>query len=348
MSTKASTPPPAPAPAAIGLSVVVIGRNEGQRLLACLQSLEAADWCGLTIERIYVDSDSTDGSPEVAERMGAKVIRLRPERPCAAVGRNAGLAQAQGQWVLFLDGDTLLDPNFVRAALATLTQRPEGAVVWGHRRERHPEHSIYNRVLDLDWVYAPGDTDFCGGDALFRMSALKASGGFDDSLIAGEEPELCARLRALGWRIIHIDAPMTEHDLAITRWSAYWRRAERAGHAYAEVSHRLAHTATPLWQDDARRNRHRALVLLFGLGLILFSGLMAWWWLLGVLLLGASALVLRSAWRARWKSNHALTLLLYAVHVQLQQLPIAWGQLRWWWSHRQGQQRGLMDYKRGS
>jgi GT2 family glycosyltransferase len=244
-----------------------------------------------------------------------------------------------------LDGDTVLHPDFVPTALAEMTRCPDAAAVWGHRRERHPEHSIYNRVLDLDWVYAPGDTEFCGGDALFRRAALHATGGFDEGLIAGEEPELCARLRALGWRIRHIDAPMTAHDLAITRWRAYWQRAERAGHAYAEVSHRLAHTATPLWQSDARRNRHRAGVLVAGWGGVLGAALMGWWGLLGLLLAGASALVLRSAWRARWKSHNPTTLLLYALHVHLQQLPIAWGQLRWWWSHRQGQPRGLVDYK---
>ena len=61
------------------------------------------------------------------------------------------------------------------------TAGPKVAVVWGHRREIHPEQSIYNRVLDLDWIYAPGPTLFCGGDALFRRSVLTATNGFDAS-----------------------------------------------------------------------------------------------------------------------------------------------------------------------
>ena len=98
----------------------------------------------------------------------------------------------------------------------------------------HPEHSLYNRVLDLDWIYAPGDTDYCGGDVLMRRCALEQVDGFDPTLIAGEEPELCRRLRHCGYRILHIDSPMTGHDLNITRFSQYWRRALRAGHAYAK------------------------------------------------------------------------------------------------------------------
>jgi len=327
------------------ISVVVIGRNEGERLPQCLHSVQAADTGGNAIELIYVDSDSTDRSPERARALGARVLRVRPIRPSAAIGRNAGWRAATGSHVLFLDGDTVLERDFLPAALRELNTSPEIAVVWGHRREIAAWASLYNRALDLDWIYPPGDTEFCGGDALFLREVLERSGGFDDTLIAGEEPELCARLRAMGYRIRHIDVPMTGHDLAITHWRQYWRRAERAGHAYAEISARFADTTSPLWSRESRRNLwHGGLVAggLAGIPLAVVSGIPG---LAVAGVVAAAGIVGRTAWRARWKGANPGTLLAYALHSHLQQVPILWGQLAWRRSRRRGRVRGLIEYK---
>lgn len=228
---------------------------------------------GGPVELIYVDSASTDGSPERAAALGATVITVHPERPSAALGRNAGWRAARAPLVLFLDGDTILHPRFVADSLPEF-QNPPVTVVWGHRREIHPEASLYNRgAPDLDWIYPPGPSEFCGGDALMRRVALEAVDGFDATLIAGEEPDLCRRLRARGGLILHVDRPMTGHDLAMTRWRQYWRRAVRAGHAYAEVAARFRATDTPLWEREVKRNRVHAGVLLLLL-LVAVAGLL--------------------------------------------------------------------------
>ncbi|TVQ37803.1 MAG: glycosyltransferase family 2 protein, partial [Wenzhouxiangella sp.] len=327
------------------LSVVVIGRNEGRRLENCLRSVQAADTGGLSMELIYVDSASSDGSPERAASLGARVLHVDPPRPAAAIGRNAGWRAARGQYVLFLDGDTLLERNFLPQACQEMATDPTIAAVWGHRREIATSASIYNRTLDLDWIYPPGDSEFCGGDALFRRQALETEHGYDDALIAGEEPELCARLRARGWRIRHIDCAMTGHDLAMTRFGQYWRRAERAGHAYADVAHRLADSPVGLWQDECRRNARRMAIFAAG-GVVLLAALLsATWWLMLALAGLALILVLRSAWRARWKKASPGTLLAYALHSHLQQVPIFWGQMRWRLDRYRGRQRQLIEYK---
>ena len=329
----------------IDISVVVIGRNEGARLSRCLESVRQADWQGLRWELLYVDSHSGDGSPEAARRLGAQVLSLGDQPPCAAAGRNIGWRAARGAQVLFLDGDTQLDPHFVARARAVLNAEPRLVAVWGHRRESHPEQSIYTRVLDLDWVFAPGRVDYFGGDALVRRQALADVGGFDDTLVAGEEPELCRRLRAAGWQIEHIDAPMTRHDLAITTARAWWKRAERAGLAYAQVAARYAHTPDPLWQAEARRNRRHAGVLLAGLGLF---GLAAWLQpaAAAALVLAALGLWTRSARRCRWKCPDQPALAwAYAAHSHLQQLPILAGQWRWWRLQRARSVPELIEYK---
>ena len=327
------------------VSVVVIGRNEGERLRHCLESIAQMNHPTFNFEILYVDSGSTDNSIALAKELGATVIALHPERPSAALGRNAGWRAALGETILFLDGDTILNPDFVSAALLRLAD-PEVAVVWGHRRELCPQKSIYIRVLDLDWIYAPGFTLYCGGDALFRHSVLAATGGFDETLIAGEEPELCRRIAALGFKILHIDHPMTGHDLAITRWRQYWKRSTRAGHAYAEVSQRLDASGQTFWADEVRRNRNRALTLiaLCLLGLLGSILLRSLWPALAVLLF-FTAISLRSALKARWKSSDPLTLFLYGIHSHLQQIPIYYGQFQYRWNRRKGKRVRLLEYK---
>jgi len=326
------------------ISVVVIGRNEGERLRRCLQSVFDMDRGNFDIEVIYADSGSIDGSVALAQLMGARTIILHPERPSAALGRNAGWRAAGGSIVLFLDGDTILHPRFVADSLVEFSDR-EIAVVWGHRRELYPERSIYIRTLDLDWIYAAGKTPYCGGDALFLRDVLAQVNGFDETLIAGEEPELCRRIAALGYSILHVDRPMTGHDLAIHRWSQYWRRSTRAGHAFAEVSDRFK-AIGQFWTEESKRNRNRALILV-GLLLIGLLGsilLLSPWPLVAVLVFFA-LLAMRSAWKSRWKTKDVIALALYGIHSHLQQIPIYVGQLQYKLNRRRGKRAMLVEYK---
>jgi cellulose synthase/poly-beta-1,6-N-acetylglucosamine synthase-like glycosyltransferase len=328
------------------VSVVVIGRNEGQRLRRCLESVKAMRTNTWSFEVIYADCGSIDGSLALAAELGAETVALTPERPTAALTRNAGWRLARGEYVLFLDGDTILAPEFVQAALPEFKDATVG-VVWGHRREIHPRHSIYNRVLDLDWVYAPGFTPFCGGDAIFRYAALEQSHGFDETLIAGEEPELCRRLVGAGWKILHIDCAMTGHDLAVLKFAQYWRRATRAGHAYAEVSERFRASGDPFWTEEVSRNRDRAVLLAGGPLLAIITSLaLGSAWPMVACALAFVMLIIRTAWKARWKSANRLTLLLYGVHSHLQQIPIAVGQMQFYQNRRLGTRAALVEYKR--
>jgi glycosyltransferase involved in cell wall biosynthesis len=338
---------PAEHPEPPTVSVVIIGRNEGERLGRCLASVRAVDGADGKIELIYVDSASTDGSTSLAAEAGAQVLGIDSSNPTAALGRNAGWRAAQGEFILFLDGDTILHPGFLGLALDAIAADPTIAAVWGHRREIHTDRSIYNRVLDLDWVYAPGITEFCGGDVLMRRSALVAVDGFDPSLIAGEEPELCRRLRSQGYSILHIDAPMTGHDLAMFHFSQYWRRAIRAGHAYAEVSRRFRDTLDPFWEPQRRQNFVRggfwalSLILATACSLVFRSPLPIAAWIALLIVLAT-----RTAWLARWKSNSVGTLFLYGVHSHLQQMPILVGQLQFARGAKSGTSRKLIEYKR--
>jgi glycosyltransferase involved in cell wall biosynthesis len=332
-------------PTPVAVSVVVIGRNEGTRLQRCLHSVRQSHWGDTQHELIYVDSRSSDDSVASAKALGAQVIELIDASPCAAKARNLGWQAARGAYVLFLDGDTELHPEFVSRALSTLAE-PKLCAAWGHRRESCPQQSLYTRVLDLDWVYPTGRTLYFGGDVLVRRAALAQVDGFDPSLKAGEEPELCARLRAAGWEIEHIDEPMTLHDLAVTSLRAYWLRAYRSGIAYAEVAERMRLRGDVLWQHEARRDfRHG---LLFCASPVLLLGALCWQPALALTLLTlALVYLLRTALRCAWKAPGQWSLCAqYAVHAHFQKIPALFGQLKWRQAVRQQSEIALVDYKK--
>lgn len=198
---------------------------------------------------VYVDSGSTDSSVAMAGQRGVAVVGLDMSLPfTAARARNAGFRELLMLSptlpnVLFVDGDCEVAPGWPAVALVFLDSHPEVAAVCGRRRERFPERSIYNRLCDIEWDAPTGEVRYCGGDVMMRASALQAAGGYRDDLIAGEEPELCVRLRQAGWRIWRLPDEMTLHDAALLRFGQWWKRAQRGGHAFAEGAQ--LHGATP-------------------------------------------------------------------------------------------------------
>jgi glycosyltransferase involved in cell wall biosynthesis len=215
---------------------VVIGRNEGARLELCLRSALA-----VSKRVIYADSASTDGSVGTAERLGVAVVPLPPDgRLTAARGRNAGYHELRARFpecetVQFLDGDCILQSGWIPAGLQFLEAHRDVAVVCGRRFEAHADASIYNALCDDEWDTPVGEARECGGDALVRCVALDQIGGYNTDLLAGEEPEMTARMRAAGWRIWRIDVPMSEHDAKILSIRQWWRRTQRGGFGYAQV-----------------------------------------------------------------------------------------------------------------
>jgi glycosyltransferase involved in cell wall biosynthesis len=235
------------------LGFVIIGRNEGTRLGRCLRA-------ALSISQhvIYADSASTDGSPELAARLGVTVVALPADgQLSAARGRNAGYAELKNRFpecesVQFLDGDCILQPGWIEAALSFLQERSEVGVVCGRRFEAHPDASIYNALCDAEWNTPVGEATECGGDALVRTKAFDQVGGYRSTLRAGEEPEMTARMRAVGWKIWRIDVPMTEHDAKILSLGQWWRRTQRGGYGYAQAWEATKHLPERLYGRNLR------------------------------------------------------------------------------------------------
>ena len=325
------------------IGVVVIGRNEGNRLKECLLSV-----LGQVKTIVYVDSASTDGSVELALSLGIEVVELDLSIPfTAARARNAGFEyllqiEPSVEFVQFVDGDCLVVEGWLEKATRVLNYNSKVVVVCGRRREEFPINSVYNRLCDIEWNTPVGEAKACGGDAMMRVSALKQVGGFNPTLIAGEEPELCVRLRQAGGKIMRIDAEMTLHDAQITHFKQWWKRSIRNGHAYAEGAWLHGKPPEKHWLKESRRIWVWGFVLPF---LAIVSS-----WFVGVislvlLLIAYGILFYRVYKYARTRAIPSEDALFYSLFCVLDKSPQLIGQIQFHISRLLGRKSTIVEYK---
>ena len=326
-------------PDAVPFGIVAIGRNEGERLKHCLRSAVGA------AAMVYVDSGSSDGSVEWARSQGVDVIELdRVIALTAARARNRGFKRLRElvphiKYVQFIDGDCELDREWPSHALRFLEDHHEYCAVFGRRRERYPDRSIYNCLCDNEWNVPVGAARACGGDVMMRVDAFEQVRGYRDDLIAGEEPELCLRLRRSGWRIWRLDSEMTRHDAHIITFSQWWRRTVRSGYAFAQGA--ALHAGKPerhwVWESCRAWLWAICLPLVIVACSILFS---AWAWLL---LLVYPAQIVRQILRSSGETmNHRIAIGFFQV---MARFPEACGQILYVRDRLVTRQAKLIEYK---
>ena len=321
---------------------MVIGRNEGARLRRSLESLHAVRPAAL-----YVDSASSDGSAALARGLGFAVLELGDDgRLTAARARNAGgeeVVQRRGgvEFVQFMDGDCALEAGWLEAGYTEMKSRPEAAVVFGRVQELEREASAFNRLCDIEWQSPVGEVAGCGGIALMRVAALRQVGAFDVNIVAGEDTELCARLRFAGWTIRHVATPMVRHDAAMHSVKQWWRRNLRAGYGFAQVGEK--HRGSPEQPFAAKRRSN--LVWAGGLPLLVVAA--------APLTAGASLVLAAAYGGLAWKVYRvkragglaARDARLYALHCVLAKFPQLLGQARYRVDHLLGRAPQLIEHK---
>jgi GT2 family glycosyltransferase len=324
------------------LGIVTIGRNEGERLRRCLTSL-----VGKGMPVVYVDSNSTDDSVSRARFVGAEVVELDLAQPvCVPRARNEGFERLcqidpEVQFVQFVDGDCEVVDGWLDKGLHVLHERPDVALVTGRRRERFPEKSIYNRLADIEWDMPLGEIKGSHGDIMVRADAFRQTGGFDASVLVGEDYELCLRLRKNGWILLRIDAEMTIHDMGMTRFGQWWRRCVRSGYGFAEGA--LLHGKPPErhWVRDVRS------IIFWGIALpLLILGLL--WPTRGLSLLLALAYplqTLRIGRRHRQAGMAPRDAWLYGLACTVARFPHAFGLARFWIGRPLGWNKRIIEYK---
>ena len=329
------------------VGVVTIGRNEGDRLVRCLESLRTHLPGHIPI--VYVDSGSSDDSVYEARRRNADVVSLDMSVPfTAARARNAGFERLmaiapQTQYVQFIDGDCELLPGWMNAATEYLAHHPETAIVFGRLRERFPHASTYNQLADMEWNVPVGQVLACGGISLMRTAVLKAANGFNPQLICGEEPELCIRIKRAGWNIQCIDSEMAMHDMDMHRFGQWWKRSVRGGWAVAQ--------GCDMYGRAAERYKFKAHISgwVWGAVLPLIALLTAGitYGLSLVLCLVLYALQIFRICRCRQqRGDTAQQSLQYAYFCVLSKLPQAIGQGKYWLNRWQNEPAQLIEYKK--
>ncbi|TAK13897.1 MAG: glycosyltransferase [Anaerolineae bacterium] len=217
------------------LDLILIGRNEARHLPATLQAAQAAaarlhaalGWQTLTW---YVDSDSSDGSPDIAAAHGARVLLAHPGYHSAANGRASGLVLTQSEFVMLLDADCTLHPDWLAEACAYLLAHPAVGGVGGlaDSMRRVGEQTV--RVQDRRVPPPEGSTvnnhvGYGGHGFLYRRAALDEAGGYEPGLIAQEEALLYCRLRRRGWGVLKLPLPMMTHwDDDLESGSRGWQK----------------------------------------------------------------------------------------------------------------------------
>ncbi|MFZ1701754.1 MAG: glycosyltransferase [Pyrinomonadaceae bacterium] len=192
------------------LSIVIIGRNEEKSIGACIDAAQRAGELFVDSEIIYVDSDSTDDTVSVARSRQTTVIPMDPNsRLCPSAGRFVGANHAQGEFILFLDADTMIYEDFLSIAIERLENNPQLAGVNGRiddlneRGETIDYEQRYDDVVRVKWHRGPA--------CLYRRLALIEVGSFNPLIAMEEEAELGLRLLRNGWRLELIPVPMACH-----------------------------------------------------------------------------------------------------------------------------------------
>lgn len=319
------------------IGYVAIGRNEGERLKTCLASIAR------TGDRIvYVDSDSGDDSIAAAEAAGAVVVALKDGPLSAARSRNEGYRALVARWpdtayIMFVDGDCELAPDFPRAALEAFADNPNAGVVAGRVRERARDASVYNLVCDMEWAGPVGEIDACGGIFMARREAFESAGGFNDAVVAAEDDEFCIRTRGAGWKVLRIADDMCFHDAAITRFGQWWKRSVRAGHAFALLG--------TLHKGYFAPERRRALVwgLVLPAAILIAAPFTGGWSLLGLLLYPVSWF--RTRMNLIRGGASARDAGVYSTFLVLSKFPNLLGILNFWRKRLAGKQIGILEYK---
>jgi cellulose synthase/poly-beta-1,6-N-acetylglucosamine synthase-like glycosyltransferase len=320
------------------VGAVAIGRNEGERLGACLQSLIGEADCV-----VYVASGSQDHSVAMARSLGVTVIELDYTTPfTAARARNAGFAALEKDnppdVVQFVDGDCRIEQGWIARAAHALSDHPEFGIITGWRTEIDPKRNIYHRMAEAEWHRPAGDIRACGGDMMVRRDTFLALGGFDPTIICSEDEEFCLRVQAHGLKVHRLPLVMTHHDIAMTRFRSWWRRTERSGHGFAEVG--------GMYPDHFRKERLRGWIYGGGLPLIAVAGALAGqWWVVALVALAYGFNWLRTMVQLRRDGAPAPEAAARAAFLTLSKVPNVLGMVRYHLRHLRGAQMRLIEYK---
>lgn len=197
----------APAQAASPLITVIVPvHNDKANLVRCLDALAASRFDAYEV--LVMDDASTDDTPDQAERMGARVVRLEKNMGPAGA-RNLGADHARGQILQFIDADVCVNPDTLAKVAQTFEQNPDADAVFGSYDNDPAHRGLFSQYRNLVHHFVhqqsnPEATTFWSGCGAIRKEVFLEHGGFDVNYARPciEDIELGVRLSNAGHRIV--------------------------------------------------------------------------------------------------------------------------------------------------
>ena len=278
-------------PAAVAVVPVLDGRAHLERSLPAL----LAAGRGLLDEVIVVDDGSIDGSAELAQRLGARVVRSGGVATGPARARNVGVAATRAELVVFVDADVAVHADAIGRLLAILGES-DACAAFGSYDAHPPQRNFASLYMNLRHHHGHREPShaaatFWSGLGAVRREAFLAVGGFDSGAFprpSVEDIDLGRRLRAAGGRIVRSPEVLGTH---LKRWSlAEVLRTDVLRRARPWAQMMLRHPGEFGDLNVSRAERLRALLALGIAALLVLAVLriVPWWAPPAALALGAA------------------------------------------------------------
>lgn len=203
----------------IDLSVVIIGRNEGDKIGKCILSVKECLFDYYDYQIIYVDGNSTDNSIEFAKKYNVQVYKItKCKYLTASLGRYIGAINSQKKYILFLDGDMQLQLGWIEIAIGYLETNSIYSGVIGIRDDNYIQNGkIVGSKENVYDIHVLKEAEHFGGAILFRKSDLLQVGNYTPQIVANEEAELHSRLKKYDKKVIKIPYKMIKHFISVER-----------------------------------------------------------------------------------------------------------------------------------
>ncbi len=218
----------------MSVSIIIKTLNEEQRIAAAIESALAALPDG-QVEVIVSDSGSTDRTVEIASTYPVRVVQIEaPARASCGLGPQLGFQYSTQPFICLIDGDMIIEPDFIPAALQYMAEHPETGGVTGHVVDQILESLEFQRRARRQTPEKQaGNIDRMNGGGLYRRAAIEQAGYFSDRNLHGhEEFDAGVRLRTHGWKLYRLDRPFVQHfgysmnayKLLTRRWKSKYLR----------------------------------------------------------------------------------------------------------------------------
>ncbi len=191
------------------ISIIIPVYNASATIDLCLRSLRDQDYPSGGYEIIVVDDGSQDDSVEIISRYSVRLFRQEHKGPAAA--RNAGLKEAKGELIIFLDADCVVGPDWIGLHVQAHRQREAEKIgCIGGEIKPYLKDANWVELCDYysSWYAPPHTVDRKGYEYLpttnlsIKRSIVEEAGGFNEALWCGEDIDLGIKLRRSGYTVL--------------------------------------------------------------------------------------------------------------------------------------------------